>query len=165
LAARIVLKGMFRIKLNSRAAENMNSSTGKRCGVRSRAGFVEEQQRAGLDRCPAPSANYDRTHAHLKGERIREPAVSRTRAVEATFGALADAAWSSVRGAVPGLRLIFISTLLLQLTFQTFTTWFSLHGTERFGVRAENVACGPRTRRRTIGMRRIAQTSDSRRST
>jgi predicted MFS family arabinose efflux permease len=62
--------------------------------------------------------------------------------VEATFGVLADAAWSAVRGAVPGLRLIFVSTLLLQLTFQTFTTWFSLHGTERFGVRAEDVTLG-----------------------
>jgi MFS family permease len=73
---------------------------------------------------------------------IREPAVSQTRSVEATFGALAEAAWSSVRGAVPALRPIFISTLLLQLTFQTFTTWFSLHGTERFGVRAEDVTMG-----------------------
>ena len=73
---------------------------------------------------------------------IHEPAASRTRAGEATFGALAAAAWAAIRGAVPGLRLIFLSTLLLQLTFQTFTTWFSLHGTERFGVRAEDVTIG-----------------------
>ena len=30
----------------------------------------------------------------------------------------------------------------MQLTFQTFTTWFSLHGTERFGVRPEDVTIG-----------------------
>ena len=41
-----------------------------------------------------------------------------------------------------GLRAIFIATLLVQLTFQTFTTWFALHGTERFG---------DRPRRSTIG--------------
>jgi len=32
--------------------------------------------------------------------------------------------------------------LLLQLTFQTFTTWFALHGTERFGVKPEDVTIG-----------------------
>ena len=43
---------------------------------------------------------------------------------------------------VPGLRLVFLTTLLLQLTFQTFTTWYALHGTERFGVRPEDVTIG-----------------------
>jgi len=43
---------------------------------------------------------------------------------------------------VPGMRAIFIAALLLQLTFQTFTTWFALHGTERFGVRPEDVTIG-----------------------
>lgn len=73
---------------------------------------------------------------------IREPAVSPTHASEATFGTLASALWSALRGDVPGLRAIFIASLLLQLTFQTFTTWFSLHGTERFGVSAEDVSIG-----------------------
>ena len=50
--------------------------------------------------------------------------------------------WSAVRGVVPGLRAIFVASLLLQLTFQTFTTWFALHGTERFGVRPEDVTTG-----------------------
>ena len=40
------------------------------------------------------------------------------------------------------MRAIFIAALLLQLTFQTFTTWFALHGTERFGVRPEDVTIG-----------------------
>ena len=40
----------------------------------------------------------------------------------------------ALRGVVPGMRAIFVAALLLQLTFQTFTTWFALHGTERFGV-------------------------------
>jgi predicted MFS family arabinose efflux permease len=37
------------------------------------------------------------------------------------------------------MRAIFLASLMLQLTFQTFTTWFALHGTERFGVRPEDV--------------------------
>ena len=40
------------------------------------------------------------------------------------------------------MRAIFLASFLLQLTFQTFTTWFSLHGTERFGLRAEDVTIG-----------------------
>jgi predicted MFS family arabinose efflux permease len=64
------------------------------------------------------------------------------RAAEATYRSLFDAAWSALRGAVPGLRAIFIATLLQQMTFQTFTTWFALHGTERFGVRPEEVTTG-----------------------
>jgi predicted MFS family arabinose efflux permease len=40
------------------------------------------------------------------------------------------------------MRAIFVAALLLQLTFQTFTTWYSLHGTERFGVRPEDVTIG-----------------------
>jgi MFS family permease len=73
---------------------------------------------------------------------LREPAASPTHAEEATFGTLGAALWSAVRGEVPGLRAIFVASLLLQLTFQTFTTWFSLHGTERFGVTAEDVSIG-----------------------
>ena len=51
-------------------------------------------------------------------------------------------AWTAVRGVVPGMRAIFLASFLLQLTFQTFTTWFSLHGTERFGLRPEDVTIG-----------------------
>jgi MFS family permease len=61
---------------------------------------------------------------------------------DATFRSLSDALWSALRGAIPGLRAIFMATLLLQLTFQTFTTWYALHGTERFGVRPEDVTVG-----------------------
>ena len=43
---------------------------------------------------------------------------------------------------VPGMRAVFLASLLVQLTFQTFTTWYHLHGTERFGV-------GPRGRHRS----------------
>lgn len=73
---------------------------------------------------------------------LLEPPGSQTHAQEASFGALADAAWSALRGDVPGLGAIFVASLLLQLTFQTFTTWFSLHGTERFGVSAEDISIG-----------------------
>jgi MFS family permease len=73
---------------------------------------------------------------------LREPAVSTSQGTEATFRSLFDAVWSAIRGVVPGLRAVFIASLLLQLTFQTFTTWFALHGTERFGVRPEDVTSG-----------------------
>ena len=73
---------------------------------------------------------------------LREPAVSEADAAVATFQSVLDAAWSAVRGAVPGMRAIFIASFLLQLTFQTFATWYALHCTERFGVRPEDVTVG-----------------------
>jgi MFS family permease len=73
---------------------------------------------------------------------VREPAVSKSPATEATFASLLDAAWTAIRGAVPGMRAVFVASFLLQLTFQTFATWYALHGTERFGVRPEDVTIG-----------------------
>ena len=73
---------------------------------------------------------------------LREPAASAPNAAQATLTSLLDAAVSAVRGTVPGLRPVFIASLLLQLTFQTFSTWYALHGTERFGVRPEDVTIG-----------------------
>ena len=74
---------------------------------------------------------------------LREPArAEQQQHAEVTYRSLAEAAWSALRGGVPGLRLVFLATLLLQLTFQTFTTWYALHGTERFGVRPEDVTVG-----------------------
>ena len=40
------------------------------------------------------------------------------------------------------MRATFVASLLMQMTFQSFTTWYSLHGTERFGVRPEDVTAG-----------------------
>lgn len=76
------------------------------------------------------------------GVGLREAPPSGVPAAEASFRSLIEAAWSAIRGVVPGMRAIFIASLLLQLTFQTFTTWFALHGTERFGVRPEDVTIG-----------------------
>jgi maltose/moltooligosaccharide transporter len=73
---------------------------------------------------------------------LREREASETTAVEATFRSLVDAVVSMVRGDVPGLRSIFLAALMLQVIFQTFSTWFALHGTERFGVRPEDVTIG-----------------------
>lgn len=73
---------------------------------------------------------------------LREPPASGTHAADATFRSLLDAASTAVRGDVSGMRAIFIASFLLQLTFQTFTTWYALHGTERFGVRPEDVTTG-----------------------
>jgi maltose/moltooligosaccharide transporter len=78
--------------------------------------------------------------AFAAGLRVREPSVSA--ATEATFRSLMDATLSAARGAVPGVRAVFVATLLLQMIFQSFTTWFALHGTERFGVRPEDVTIG-----------------------
>ncbi|HVZ47161.1 MAG TPA: MFS transporter [Gemmatimonadaceae bacterium] len=63
-------------------------------------------------------------------------------AVEASVRSLIEAGRTALGGTVPGMRAIFIATLFLQLTFQTFTTWFALHGTERFGVKPEDVTIG-----------------------
>ena len=73
---------------------------------------------------------------------LREPASSASHSAEVSFRSLAEAVWSALRGAWPAMRPIFFAALLLQLTFQTFTTWFALHGTERFGVRPEDVTIG-----------------------
>lgn len=73
---------------------------------------------------------------------LREPPASQSGEPEATLRSLVEAAMTAVRGLVPGMRAIFLATFLLQLTFQTFTTWYALHGTERFGVRPEDVTVG-----------------------
>ncbi len=73
---------------------------------------------------------------------IREPAVSSAQATEATYRSLFEAGWSALSGTIPGMRAIFIATLLLQLTFQTFTTWYALHAIERFHIRPEDVTIG-----------------------
>lgn len=74
--------------------------------------------------------------------RLREPAGIESRSTEVTYRSIAEAAWSAVRGIEPGMRPIFAATLLLQMTFQTFTTWYALHSTERFGVAPEDVTIG-----------------------
>ena len=73
---------------------------------------------------------------------LRESKGPESRSAEVTFRSIADAAWSAIRGAVPGMRPIFAAVLLLQLTFQTFTTWYALHATERFGIRPQDVTIG-----------------------
>ena len=73
---------------------------------------------------------------------LREPKVADPETAEVTFRSLVDAAWSAVRGVVPGMRPIVVAVLLLQLTFQTFATWYALHATERFGIRPQDVTIG-----------------------
>ena len=73
---------------------------------------------------------------------LREPTSVASQSAEVTFRSLTEAAWSAVRGGVPGIRATFLAVLLLQLTFQSFTTWYALHGTERFGVRPEDITIG-----------------------
>jgi MFS family permease len=73
---------------------------------------------------------------------IREPASASSRTAEVTFRSLAGAAWSAISGGVTGMRPILLAAILLQLAFQTFTTWYALHSTERFGLRPEDVTIG-----------------------
>ncbi|HJT66741.1 MAG TPA: MFS transporter, partial [Pyrinomonadaceae bacterium] len=73
---------------------------------------------------------------------LREPKVVQAQSAEVTFRSLAEAAWSAVRGAIPGMRPIFAAVLMLQLTFQTFTTWYALHAVERFGIKPQDVTIG-----------------------
>jgi MFS family permease len=40
------------------------------------------------------------------------------------------------------MRAIFVASFLLQLSFQTFTTWYALHATERFRVAPEEITTG-----------------------
>ena len=73
---------------------------------------------------------------------LREPGASTSHAAESTFRSVVDAAWYGLRGRTPGLREVFVAALLVQLTFQTFTTWYALHAMERFGVRPQDVTIG-----------------------
>jgi maltose/moltooligosaccharide transporter len=73
---------------------------------------------------------------------VREPVGVEPRPTDTTFRSIVGAARSALRGDIAGMRAIFISSLLLQLTFQTFTTWYALHGTERFSVRPQDVTVG-----------------------
>jgi MFS family permease len=73
---------------------------------------------------------------------LHEPAAPEAQAAEASYRSLFNAGWSALCGRPQGLRAIFVATLLLQLTFQTFTTWYALHGMERFGVLTEAVTRG-----------------------
>jgi MFS family permease len=73
---------------------------------------------------------------------IREPKRSSAQAGEASLRSLIDAVTSIVQGTSPGMRATFLASLLMQMTFQSFTTWYALHGTERFGVRPEDVTAG-----------------------
>ena len=73
---------------------------------------------------------------------LREPKEVESQTAEVTYRSLVDAAWSAVRGVFPGMRAIVLAVLLLQLTFQTFTTWYALHAVERFGIRPQDVTIG-----------------------
>ena len=73
---------------------------------------------------------------------LREPVRRQLQAGQPTFTSLAAAVASLVRDEPSGMRAVFIAAVLVQLTFQTFTTWYALHGTERFGVRPEEVTTG-----------------------
>ena len=76
--------------------------------------------------------------------RLREPVLEPASAPDDSqaIGSLATVAWSAVRGQIPGLRALFMAAVLVQLTFQSFTTWYGLHAIERFGIPPGDVTIG-----------------------
>ncbi len=80
------------------------------------------------------------------GLRERTPASSRAGAEAHGAGVsvqtLARAVGSVLRGHTPGMRPVFLATVLLQLAFQTFATWFALHAIERFDVTVSEATIG-----------------------
>ena len=73
---------------------------------------------------------------------LRESLASDSTSADVTFRSILLTLRSTVRGAIPGMRPVFIAAFLLQLTFQTFTTWYALHAPERFGMPQEDVTIG-----------------------
>jgi len=73
---------------------------------------------------------------------LRERAANDPAPADVTYRSMLETLWSVLRGAIPGMRPVFVAALLLQLTFQTFTTWYALHATERFAMRPEDVTVG-----------------------
>lgn len=73
---------------------------------------------------------------------IREPKPSPASEAEVSFTSLARATWDTLRRPTSRMRAIFAAALLLQLTFQTFTTWYALHATERFAIGPEEATIG-----------------------
>lgn len=73
---------------------------------------------------------------------LHEPAQGSLQTTAATLGSLLEAGAAALRGVYPGMRATVVALFLLQLTFQSFTTWYALHGTERFGVPPEDVTIG-----------------------
>ena len=73
---------------------------------------------------------------------VHEPVVTESVASDAISRSLFLVIGAAMNGALAGMRQMFVATLLLQLTFQTFTTWYALHGIERFGVGPEEVTTG-----------------------
>ena len=104
--------------------------------------FLMLGQQLGMSRAFVAAAVTIAAIAGVFAAALREPARSGARAEEASYRSLLQAGVTALRGEVPGMRAVFVAALLLQLTFQTFTTWYALHGTERFGVRPEDVTSG-----------------------
>jgi MFS family permease len=73
---------------------------------------------------------------------LRESKTTAVSAADTTFRSILEAATAIARGTVPAMRAVFVASVLTQLTFQSFTTWYALHGTERFAVRPEDVTVG-----------------------
>jgi MFS family permease len=73
---------------------------------------------------------------------LREPPSTGAEVQDTSLRSLLDTTWSLARGAIPGMRAVFAAAVLVQLVFQSFTTWYALHGMERFQLPAEDVTVG-----------------------
>jgi maltose/moltooligosaccharide transporter len=74
--------------------------------------------------------------------RLREPAMRTTSAAETSFALLRQALGQVLAGTFPGMRVAFVALLFIHLSFQTFTSWFTLHAAERFGITPAEAAIG-----------------------
>jgi MFS family permease len=73
---------------------------------------------------------------------LREPAARAEPAVESSFAMISRSCRDVVVGAMPGMRAAFLALLFTQLSFQTFSSWFTLHAGERFGIAPSAAALG-----------------------
>jgi maltose/moltooligosaccharide transporter len=73
---------------------------------------------------------------------LREPVDAGAAQEDTSLRSIVAATLSLARGAVPGMRAVFLAAVLVQLVFQSFTTWYALHGIERFGIPAGDAAIG-----------------------
>jgi MFS family permease len=74
--------------------------------------------------------------------RLSEPPARTASAAETSFALLRQAVGQVVRGTFPGMRAAFVALLFVHLSFQTFTSWFTLHAGERFGIAPADAAVG-----------------------
>jgi MFS family permease len=73
---------------------------------------------------------------------LREPLIHPASAAESSFALIRAAFGEVVAGTIPGMRAAFLALLFVHLSFQTFSSWFTLHAAQRFGITPAEAAVG-----------------------